>query len=153
MLAKIYKLEGGGKFYIGSTTLTLNRRLNKHRSKSKEEISQNRPLYIHFRGINWENVEMILIKEVEVKDRRELLQIEKEYINQFINYENCLNITRPLITKEEKKISDAKYGKKIREQFKERERERLQRWRKENPEKRKLQYQRANAKKKKVSTE
>lgn len=153
MLAKIYKLEGGGKFYIGSTTLSLKKRFNKHCSKSKEEISIKRPVYVHFRSINWDKTEIVLIKEVEFKDRRELLQIEKEYINKYMNDENCLNITRPIITEKEKKESAIEHGKKIRSQFKERERERLQRWRKENPEKWKLQYQRANAKKRKVSIE
>ena len=153
MLAKIYKLEGGGKFYIGSTTLALNKRLNKHHSKAKEEISKKRPLYVHFRGINWENTEIILITEIEVKDRRELLQIEKEYISKYKTDKNCLNKTRPIITEEEKKISDAEHQKRRRIQFKERERERLQKWRKENSEKRKLQSQRSNAKQKEKSTE
>ena len=148
MLAKLYRLEGGGKFYIGSTTLTLNRRLTKHRSQSKEPRCLNRPMSVHFRSINWEKVEMILIKEVEVENRHELLQVEKIEIEQYKNDENCLNITRPLITKEEKKESDAEYGKKRRELFKEKERERVKRWRKENPEKWKAQYKRANAKKK-----
>jgi hypothetical protein len=148
MLACIYKLEGGGKFYIGSTTLSLNRRLNKHRSQSNEQRCLNRPMSVHFRSLNWEGVEMILIKQVEINDRRHLLQLEKEVILEYISDPNCLNVAKPLITKEEKKIQDADYAKKRRELFKDEERERVKKWRHNNPDKWKLQYQRANSKKK-----
>jgi len=147
MLAKIYRLEGGGKFYIGFTTNSLNRRLNKHKSKSKEEISKNRPLYVYFRSLNWDGVRMILIKEVEVETRSDILQIEKLIIDEYKNDENCLNVTRPLITNDEKKQRDSEYGKKRRELFKEKERDRVKEWRHKNPEKWKKQYDRANAKK------
>lgn len=148
MLARIYKLEGGGKFYIGSTTLSLNRRLNKHKSKSKEDNSINRPLYVHLKSINWEGIEMILIKEVIVENRRELLQLEKIELEKYKNDINCLNSIRPLITPDEKKQQQIEYGKKVRELFPDKERERVKAWRHNNPEKWKLQYQRANAKKK-----
>ena len=48
MLASIYRLEGSGKFYIGSTTLPLKKRLNKHKSKSKEDISKIDPYMFTF---------------------------------------------------------------------------------------------------------
>jgi predicted GIY-YIG superfamily endonuclease len=45
MIGRIYKISGGGKFYIGSTTQTLYKRFKNHRSKSKEEKRKNTPLY------------------------------------------------------------------------------------------------------------
>jgi hypothetical protein len=147
MIGRIYKLEGGGKFYIGSTICELKYRLKKHRCKSNETNSKNRLVYIHFKEIGWDNCKIILLKEVEVKDRNELLNYEKEEILNVINDNNCLNSILPIITDAEKKKRDAEYSKKRRQSNPERERERLQKWRKANPEKYKQQYLRFNSKK------
>lgn len=142
MLGRIYKLEGGGKFYIGSTTCNLKNRLKHHRSKSKEDISKNRALYLHFRELGWENTTIILLEEFEVLNRRELYERECEFIKQFIGTENCLNTIRSAITSEEKKARNSFYTKKRRQENPDYERNRLQEWRKKNPEKYKEQNRR-----------
>lgn len=145
MIGLIYRLEGGNKFYIGSTTCTLKYRLKKHRSNSNERPTNN--VYKHFRSIGWENAVITLIKEVQVDERRQLLEYEKDEILKVKDDENCLNSNIPILTLEEKKKRDSEYSKKRREKNPERERERLQRWRIENPEKRKEQTVRERIKK------
>ena len=147
MIGRIYKLEGANKFYIGSTICELKYRLKKHRSKSNENISKNRPVYYYFKEIGWDNAVITLIKEVHINDRKELLTYEKEELLKFINDDNCLNSILPIITTEEKKKRDAEYGKKRRQLNPEKERERVKKWRSENPEKYKQQYSRYNVKK------
>jgi hypothetical protein len=148
MIGRVYKLEGGGKFYIGSTTCSLKNRLKHHRSKSSESISKNRQLYVHFRELGWENVNIILLEEFEISSRKDLLQRECEILKENINIETCLNRNLPIITPEEKKQRDRIGGKARREIDPERERLRLQEWRKNNPEKWKAQYTRYNQRKK-----
>lgn len=148
MIGRIYRLEGGGKFYIGSTTCNLKNRLKHHRSKSKEQVALNTPVYVHFRDLGWENVNIILVEEFEISSRKHLLQRECEIIKEHINTETCLNRNLPVITLEEKKERDRIYGKTHREMDRERERLRLKEWRKNNPEKWKAQYTRYNQRKK-----
>lgn len=150
MLGRIYKIEGGGKFYIGSTTCELKYRLKKHRSKSKEIVAKNTPLYVHFREIGWQNANITQIEQFEITSRKDLLIRECEYIKNFLDNENCLNRKRPVITKEEKKLSDKIYGRKIRKENPEKERQRLKEWRKNNPEKWKEQYTKYIQKKKEL---
>lgn len=147
MIGRIYRLEGGGKFYIGSTTCTLKNRLKHHRSKSNEPIALNVPVYVHFRELGWQNASINLIEEFEISSRKDLLSRECEIIKQFIQEDECLNCNRPIITSEEKKERDRKYGKIRRETDPERERKRLQEWRKNNPDKRKEQTKRYNQRK------
>jgi hypothetical protein len=147
MIGKIYRLDGGDKFYIGSTTGDLKTRLKKHKCKSNEQISKSRKVYTYFKEIGWNNVTIRLIKDIEVTNRQELLSFEKEELLKVKNNLNCLNTALPITTVEEKKKRDADYGKKRRQENPERERERLQKWRKENPEKRKAQILREHNKK------
>jgi hypothetical protein len=147
MLGRIYKIEGGGKFYIGSTFNSLKERLKKHKSKSNESISKNRKVYNYFKEIGWDKCVIILIREIEVLERKQLLLIEKEELLNVINDINCLNTCLPITTLEEKKKRDSEYSKKRREDNPERERERLQKWRTENPDKRKEQVIRERSKK------
>lgn len=147
MLGRIYKLEGGGKFYIGSTTCNLKYRLKKHRSKSKEQVSATIPVYVHFREIGWENATISLIEEFEMTSKPELLSRECTYIKQYIGTENCLNHNKPIITPEERKEQNRLYSKVRRKADPEHERARLQEWRKNNPDKRREQTKRYNERK------
>lgn len=119
----------------------MNRRFNKHKSKSNELSRQKTPVYHYFREIGWENVKISLIEEFKFEEKAELLLKEGEIIRTFLGSEKCLNVLRPVVTPEEKKESDKAYGKERREN-KERERERLALWRKNNPEKRREQTKR-----------
>ncbi len=132
------------KFYIGSTTCTLKERLKKHRSSANEVRKQNSPLYTHFREVGWENARLSVLSDVEVETRRDLLALERAEILRHIGSPLCLNHNRPIITHEEKKESDAVYGKKRRAELKDEERRRVTEWRKRNPEKRAEQARRSN---------
>ena len=153
MIGRIYKLEGNGKFYIGSTMCDLKNRLKHHRSKSKEQIALNTPLYVHFRELGWQNARIILLKEFEVSCRKELLQKECDIIKEFLGLETCLNKNLPIVTDDEKKERDNKYQRKRREENPERERDRLREWRKNNPEKWRQQTKRHNERKRELLVE
>ena len=142
MIGRIYKIDGGGKFYIGSTTQDLKTRLKNHRSKSKEISRQNTPLYIHFNLIGWEHASISVIHELEIADRVQLGLKEDEVIRENLHDERCLNKARVSITNEERKVRDSLYGKKRREKCKHEEKERVKTWRMLNPEKWKEQTRR-----------
>lgn len=131
------------KYYIGSTIHTPKYRMKKHRSTSKEEDKMNSPFYTHFRNVGWENATIHVLRELEFETRQELLQAEKDEIIKHLDNELCLNHNRPCITSDEKKQHDIEYSKKYRTQHKEIERQRVKEWREKNPEKYRLQCQRA----------
>jgi hypothetical protein len=153
MIGRIYKLEGGGRFYIGSTTCLLNKRFSKHKSKSKEKNSENRPVYVYFKNIGWDNVTISLIEEFTVSSRQELLHRENDEIKKYMGQPEVLNSNRCIILPEEKKQRDKEYSKNRRIKNPEHERNRLQQWRILNPEKRKAQYMRDNQKNKNTTTQ
>ena len=150
MKGRLYRLQCRltGKFYIGSTTTTPAYRLKKHRAASKELHRQESPLYTHFRTVGCTNTELVVLAEFEVETRRALLEIEKKEILVHIGTSLCLNHNRPLITAEEKKTRDAEYGKERRANNKERELERVKRWREANPDKYEAQKKRSSQRQK-----
>jgi hypothetical protein len=89
---------------------------------------------------------MSVLTEVNVESRRDLLALERAEILNHLGSPLCLNHNRPIITREEKKESDADYGKKRRAENMEDERQRVAEWRKRNPEKRAEQARRSNEK-------
>jgi len=135
MIGRIYRIEGGGKFYIGSTTQELKKRLKNHRSKSKEKHRKTTPLYEHFNKIGWNNATITLISELEVDNRNDLLKKEDELVRENLSDENCLNKFCVTVTPEQKKEHDKIYGAIRRSKNKESERERVKQWRIANPEK------------------
>ena len=124
-----------GKFYIGSTTQDIKKRLKNHKSKAKEEHRKNTPLYSHVNLVGWNSIDVIIVFEEEFVSRTQLLQLEKDEIMKHLNDANCLNNNRPIRTSEEKKEQDKEYGKQRRIEQKEKERERVRKWRLDNPEK------------------
>ena len=99
--SKIYKLctDIDPYFYIGSTTNALIRRLVGHRAKAKHFT--HRKIYNHFNELGFENVKIVLIEKVSVKNLDELLQVENYHIRSHINDEHCLNCNRALRSKQE----------------------------------------------------
>jgi len=71
-----------------------------------------------------------------------MLATEKAEILKHIGSQLCLNHNKPIITRDEKKASDAEYGKQRRKLNADSERERLYQWRLKNPEKYKEQTKR-----------
>lgn len=149
----IYKLSGGGKFYIGSTSLTPELRLEEHKDCSTKQSSQRQPVYRHFKQIGWNNVTVETLREVEYNLKRDLLQYEREEYDKVANDENCLNVNRPYVTREEKKEQLKTNAAKWYQDNKEHTRERLQEWRKNNPEKVKEQRERRREKSNEESRE
>lgn len=142
----VYKLSGGGKFYIGSTSLTPEMRLYEHRSFSTKSNSQRQPVYRHFKAIGWENVKVETLREVEYKTKSDLLQYEREEYDKVVNDENCLNVNRPYISKDERKEQLKNNAAKWHQENKEQCKENLKEWRKSNPEKVKEQRERRREK-------
>lgn len=135
MIGRLYRIDGGGKFYIGSTIQELKKRLKNHRSKSKESHRQTTPLYEHFNTIGWVNALITLIEEIEILDRRELLEREDVIVRRSLKDPNCLNKTCVIVTQEQKREQDRAYGQSRRESRKEIEKERVRTWRQNNPDK------------------
>ena len=85
---KIYKLLcTDGYFYIGSTISSLSTRLKNHKKDSK---LSNSKLYIHINLIGWDKVKIILVEELNLTNKSDVLEKEYEYIrNESSTY--CLN--------------------------------------------------------------
>lgn len=96
---RIYRLQcPDGKFYIGFTTKTLKQRLTSHKAKSHEAREQSRKIYKHILSIGWDNVTMELLHELEYNDRKEILILESNIIENAFADGNCLNSSRSCIT-------------------------------------------------------
>lgn len=138
----VYKLSGGGKFYIGSTTLTPELRLAEHRSFSTKPASQRQPVYRHFTSIGWETVIVETLRQCEYTTKADLLQHEREEFDKVAADPQCLNVNRPLITAEELKHRVKETAAKWHQDHADLCRERLREWRTNNPEKVKEQRER-----------
>ena len=104
----IYKISCEDRWYIGSTTQSLEDRLFGHKMSSRR---QTFPLYqyINTHG-GWSNVKMELLEEVEVESRRDLRFLEREYLFTCKD-EFCLNSDSPYTTQEERKAQKLQAGK------------------------------------------
>jgi hypothetical protein len=138
----IYRLAGGGRFYIGSTTLSLEDRLREHKSFSTKAKSRQIPVYAHFAEVGWECATITLVREVEYETKRDLLKAEREEFDKVRNDPACLNKNRPLITREELKEQVKTNAARWYQENKEHTRERIRDWRAANPEKVKAQRER-----------
>jgi hypothetical protein len=138
----IYRLAGGGRFYIGSTTLSLEERLREHKSFSTKARSRQIPVYAHFTNVGWDSATIELVRDCEYETKRDLLKIEREELDRVRDDPACLNKNRPLITPEELKDQVKRNAAKWHQENKGRSRQRLQTWREANPEKVKAQRDR-----------
>lgn len=142
MLGRIYKISGGGKFYIGSTTETLDKRLKHHRGHSREQRKMSSNFFKHFLELGWDNATIELIEEIEVETRKQLLERENIHIREVINDVKCLNMKRPVITEEERNETNKNCYDIRRKADPEKENRRQVEWRKNNPEKYRAQVER-----------
>ncbi len=85
--AKIYKITNdyNDDVYIGSTCNSLVRRYIQHKSDSKNEKYQNRPLYKLINEIGFERFRIQLIEDYPCEDKYQLRQKEGEYIKSIGN--------------------------------------------------------------------
>ena len=89
--SKIYKISSPQceKFYIGSTTQTLNRRLAGHKSHYKHYIEGLYRYISSFEIVKFEDVIIELIKDVKCESKKELDRIEGECIKE--HHDRILN--------------------------------------------------------------
>ena len=104
--------------YVGSTT-NFSRRKSEHKSKCNNQNDECYNIYkykfIRDNG-GFENWDMILIENVSCSSKRELLKIERKYIDEL---KPSLNIYKSYITDDEIKIRNKEYNKKYYEENKE----------------------------------
>jgi hypothetical protein len=101
-VAKIYKIidNTNDNVYIGSTTLKLNQRLSEHKSAYKRYLNGKCQNYFtSFDIIKNNDYKIEIIKYVIFKDRKELYQRERYYIEN----NECINKVVPLRTDKEYK--------------------------------------------------
>lgn len=91
---KIYRLQfPGGEYYIGSTCLDLSKRLYYHKCKHYQE---NSSVYIKWREVGRNNVEIFLIETFACNTKNELEARENTIILEHIENELCLNKKRAI---------------------------------------------------------
>ncbi len=116
-IGRIYKINNSknDKVYIGSTFETLDNRFYKH--KSKKKLRPNELLYELINEIGEQYFSIILLEEIEVGNKKQLLKLEDKYINEFRGQhpELCLNKNNPAPTIEMKKATKKIYYFKHRD--------------------------------------
>ena len=116
MIGYIYKIVNDidNSFYIGSTWNKLNLRYNSHTS----DCNNGSECKVHqkMRDIGINHCRIELIERVEVKDRKERLQIEQKYITEL---KPDLNVNKAFLTEEEHLEQGRKLAKKYYETHKE----------------------------------
>ena len=108
---KIYKIvnDVDNMVYIGSTSLSLNKRMAYHRGtmkKHKEFI-----IYQHIEKYGIEHFSIILIRNYPCKSKEKLLHEERIEFD-LVERNLLLNKFRPIITYEEKKMYESQNNKK-----------------------------------------
>ncbi len=117
-VGKIYKLidNTNENIYIGSTTRTLNQRLSKHKSDYNRFLNSKGRNVTSYNIIKNNDYRIELIKYVIYKDKKELFQRERYYIEN----NNCINKNIPLRTHKEYYIDNKEHYKEYRGDNKER---------------------------------
>jgi Uri superfamily endonuclease len=94
---KIYKITGGGLTYIGSTTETIEKRLNRHKAYLKENrYCASRDVIVH------DDCKIELLELFPCENKKQLIEREQYYLSQI---ENC-NKNRALAKPREYKVKD-----------------------------------------------
>ena len=83
--SRIYKISSSQceKFYIGSTTQTLKKRLSRHKADYKRYIEKGIGSFTSFEVVKFEDAIIELIKDVNCESRKELERIEGECILEY----------------------------------------------------------------------
>ena len=119
---KIYKLIEitTGVFYIGHTALNrIDQRYQMHKHASKCQNYKNSKVYSYLTYEKFTNgdIKIILIEEVNVKNKRELERVETEHICKEIGNPLCLNTKRPYLSDEQVNEEKKKYNYENRERI------------------------------------
>jgi group I intron endonuclease len=118
---KIYRLVNSvdNEVYVGSTCLSLAKRLYAHKQKAKQDIE--RRVYKHLNEIGFENVSIVLVEEFPCENKMQLERRERHWIDEL---KPTLNKRIPTRTDKEYRADNA-----------EKQRERQKKYRAENAEK------------------
>ena len=97
---KIYRIVCNltNKEYIGSTSVPLSKRLTQHRNNYKRYLNKNHHYVSSFEVLQNENYSIILIENIECKNKEELLRCERFYIEKS---NNCTNNKLPIRSQKE----------------------------------------------------
>jgi len=89
--SKIYAIKSNqtDKIYIGSTCLDIYERLRKHRQDYRYYLLGNKKKTTSIEILKFEDHFIILLENVNCKNKNELLIKESQYINENINH--CVN--------------------------------------------------------------
>jgi hypothetical protein len=111
-IGKIYKLidNTNENIYIGSTTRTLNQRLSDHKCKYNRYLNGKGRNVTSYNIIKNNDYRIELVKYVIYKDKKELFQRERYYIEN----NNCINKNIPLRTHKEYFIDNKERYKEYR---------------------------------------
>lgn len=126
---KIYRIVGGDKVYIGSTTQTLNARFRGHRNhyKSFQDCREYKVMvYEIFEEVGVEECSIELVEDFPCSSKRELEERERYWIETM----ECVNKCLPVRTQEDL----LKYQKEYRDNHKDERAEKNKEWREANRE-------------------
>jgi len=107
---KIYRIYcfSTDREYIGSTCLTLNKRLKKHLKNYRRWKRGNKKGYMtSFEIFELENYDVELIENFPCDNRKQLWEREAYYIN---HSDNCVNEILPYVPEEERKARKKEYN-------------------------------------------
>ena len=101
--SRIYKLSDGKYYYFGSTCMSLHKRFYDHKKTSKKDC--NREIYTvftHERFLNNE-IKIILVEELNLENKDQLIREENKYIEKYIDDEYCLNSFHAILNLEKQR--------------------------------------------------
>ena len=109
MKGKIYRIYlPDERFYIGSTVLSLTKRLSRHKSQN----------HLNLLPKDWSEAKIECLEEVECETRRDLNYLERIYL-ETCKDDLCLNKAIPYLTNEEDREQRVRWGKMNRERHNE----------------------------------
>jgi len=136
----VYKIwnDIDDKFYIGSSVLNLNKRLNQHRSNSRTQSRKayDCKFYVHMRLHGQDKFHIECLENFECEDLKSLHMKEQEFIDELKPELNYQRASRSHMTKKE--IAHESYiNSKANqsEETKEHHKQRVKKWHTENKEK------------------
>ena len=90
--SKVYKLvDGEGYYYYGSTCLPLHKRFYYHKLDSNRKPDQKVYKVFTYDRLCNNDIKIILVEELCLENKEQLLKEEHKYIEKGLNDEKCLN--------------------------------------------------------------
>jgi hypothetical protein len=106
-----------GKYYYGSTYLTIRERLRNHKKNYTSYLNGTGSYTTSYEIIKNNNFVIELVEEYPCSNKRELEKQEDIYIKKFMTDELCCNKQRAYTTKEERKEYMKEYLKEYKKDY------------------------------------